>query len=74
MELHYLDQVLLGSWVRGEISQNFNGDLKSIKIECQGDSIVKSQLPSNHQRPLRGSMCTAKCQNILHEQWDMGFP
>jgi hypothetical protein len=35
MKLHYLDQLLLCSWVRGGVPQNFNGDLKSIRREIK---------------------------------------
>ena len=33
---HYLNQLLLCSWVGGGVSQNFNGDLKSIRREIKG--------------------------------------
>jgi len=73
IKLHYLDQLLLCSWVGGGVSQNFNGDLKGIRIEIK-EWICECNLPSCHQRPLRGSTCPAKHQNILHEQLDMGLP
>jgi len=73
IKLHYLDQLLLCSWVGGGVSQNFNGDLKGIRIEIK-EWICECNLPSCHQRPLRGSTCPAKHQNILHEQLHMGVP